>query len=416
VERDTHDIRANAPQIKEIPMRSFALLVLAAVAVTAQARPAAAQVGSVSAPGLEACDWGLVGHFPHLVPQALATNDDGDLLLAADDYRDPLHPSLVVLHSDDRGRSWELADRFQPAGSTATGARGLYADGDGNAFLLAWQQTGNSTRLLLRRSFAGGRAGSWESGEASWPLAVGGAITGSPDGRVYVAYGLGGGAQGIGWRVESALRGVGAFAVEDEFRPTGGRVYSAHPEDIERSANGDLVVAGQLDGDPDEWVVRLRPGRAKVVPWRTIDRFRIADDAQGLVPRAVVALGGGKVMAAGAGAAGSDGSYRWIERWRGGGGTAWSTLEYQRTRGLNTLAHDAVSTSAGVAVLGVAASDRGMVLVMREGAADGSRRRTVLELPGVTHLWSARLATFGRLVYAAATIEGAGVVIGCTER
>src|SRR6185503_13204825 len=158
-------------------------------------------------------------------------------------------------------------------------------------------------------------------------------------------------ASGKGWRVESALRGIGAFTIEDEVT-FGANYGAAMPQDFERRADGTLVVAAQLDGSPDEWVVRTRPARGNAA-WRTIDRFQLTPNAYGLVPRAIVAAPDGRLLVAGLGVrgGGSD-DYLWLERWQNRKGK-WTTAAYQLSPGVTSVAQDAAATRNGVAVLGV---------------------------------------------------------------
>ena len=217
--------------------------------------------------------------------------------------------------------------------------------------------------MILRRSLNGGAAGTWESGETQWPGSAGGALTSDPSGRVYVAFGFAG-PGGVGWRVESALRGIGAFALDDEVRFTG--ASAALPQDFERKADGTLVLAGQLNGSPDEWVVRSRPDGRAGVAWRTIDRFQLTKDAYGLAPRAIVAMPDGRLLVAGLGVrGGGSNDYQWLERWQNARGK-WKTFAYQLATGLRSLAQDAAATRAGVAVLGVGYTERQQAGVARE--------------------------------------------------
>src|SRR5581483_10772620 len=185
---------------------------------------------------------------------ALAATPDGGLLLAADDLTDPSHSALITLRWD-ASSGWQIVDRYLPADASATGARALNVDSQGNAYVLAWEMRGAESVLLIRRSLTGGTAGTWDSSETTWTNAPGGALGSDPSGRVYVAYGFAD-ASGVGWRVESAPHATGSFTVEDELRVPG--VNGVLPEAIARGNDGALYVAGQLDGTPDEWLVRAR--------------------------------------------------------------------------------------------------------------------------------------------------------------
>ena len=390
-------------------MRSYVSCVVAALAALASVPTGA----TAAAPTLKSCRWEPQARYIDLVPRALATTPDGSVLLAADDYSDPAHPAVRVLRGSGDGADWQEVDRFLPAGAAGSGARALHVDADGNAFLLAWVQSSAGTDLVLRRSAAEGAAGTWELADERWPFAVGGALGSDTTGRVYVAYGFAGPA-GIGWRVVSALRGVGAFRVEDEFCPTG-NLTQAVPLDLERAPNGALVVAGQLDGDPDEWVVRqrrLRPnGRPGV--WQTIDRYQLSATSYGLLPRAVVPLAGGGVLAVGAGVPGGQAhDYRWLERRKLGNGNRWITRAYQLVGGQHSEAYDATRAGAGIAVAGIGQSPTGNRLQVRESADNGRTWETVVEVAGVDRN-PAAIAARGASLWIAAVIEGAAVVIGC---
>lgn len=367
---------------------------------------------SVSRASLAGCQWQPIGQFPGLVPRALAVGDDGSIVLAADDVSDANRSVMVTLRQAARGGAWEEVDRYLPAGSTSTGARALHVDGDGNVFVLAWEQRGQEPLLTLRRSFGEGNPGTWETAETHWPLLPGGALASDPGGRVYVAYGFAG-PSGVGWRVESALRGIGAFVVENETRVAG--FYGAAPQDLELSGGGALFLTVQLDGAPDEWVVRSRPLRADGRPgtWRTIDRYRLTPDAYGLAPRAVVPMDDGSLLVAGLGVrgGGSD-DYLWLERSRSARGK-WKTAAFQLTTGRHSFAHDAAATRDGIAVLGVGYSAAGASLVLRESVDGGASWRTALQVAGVTDSWSARLAIGGNSAAVAAAIQGTATVLAC---
>jgi hypothetical protein len=361
---------------------------------------------------LASCRWEPLARFIDLVPRDLVAAPDGTVLLAADDFRDPLRPSVRVLRGSTAGDDWQEVDHFFPDGAYGTGARALHVDADGNTFLLAWVQTSADTELVLRRSFAGGAAGTWETAEQRWQSAVGGALTSDPDGRLYVAYGFAG-SEGIGWRVVSALRGIGAFRGEDEFRPAGGTVYGAVPQAIERAPNGALVVAGQLDGNPDEWVLRQRRLRPNGRPglWHTIDRYKLSATSYGLLPRAVVPLAGNQLVAVGAGTPGGDShDYRWLQRRQQG--KRWVTQSYQVAAGRHSEGHDAVAGGAGVVAVGIGQTAAGNRLVLRESSDGGRTWQTAVELAGVDRS-IARLAARGAALWVTAMIEGATVVIGC---
>jgi hypothetical protein len=363
-----------------------------------------------AADSLESCRWEPLARYIGLVPRAFAASPDGTLLLAGDDYTDPARPALRVLRGDSAG-NWQEADRWLPAGAAGTGVHALHVDAQGNAYLLAWVQTQTGNDLVLRRSFGDGAAGTWQLAEERWPGARTGALTSDPDGRLYVAHSL---AQGIGWRVVSALRGMGAFTVEDEFRPAGARVTGALPLDFERGSDGSLVVAGQLDGEPDEWVVRQsrlrKTGRAA---WQTIDRFRLSATSYGLLPRAVVPLGNGGVVAVGAGVPGGAAhDYRWLGRRRLAAGNRWATQSYQLVAGQHSEAHDAVVGGAGIAAVGIGQTPGGHRLQLRESADNGQTWKTVVELAGVEKL-PARIVASGPSLWVTAVIQGAAVVVGC---
>jgi hypothetical protein len=357
------------------------------------------------------CNWQELGRFPGLVPRAVAIGKDGAVLLAADDFSDPSRSALVVLRRAAAGAAWETVDRYLPTGASSTGVRAMHVDADGNVFVLGWELTSDQSRLLLRRSFGAGTAGTWESGETSWPHSSGGALGSDPGGRLYVAHGTPA-SRSIGWRVESALRGMGAFSLEDEV--TFGTAYgAAAPQDFERQPDGTLVVAGQLDGAPDEWVVRARSPQS--YRWRTIDRYRLTADAYGLVPRAIVAADDGRLLVAGLGVrgGGSD-DYLWLERWQNARGR-WRTFAYQLSPGVTSVAQDAAALPGGVAVLGVGYAPGNAYLVLRESNDGGGRWQTALQVSGVTDPWSARLAVDGDSAVVAASVQGAASVLGCAR-
>jgi hypothetical protein len=398
-------------------MRGLSTLVVAAVAAAAfpigvDAQLTAPSTESASRASLARCQWQAIGQFPKLQPRGIAIGEDGSLLLAADEPGVGGRTLMVILRRPAHGGAWEEVDRFLPAGATSTGARALHVDDDGNVFALAWEARGNNPVLTLRRSFGDGTAGTWETAETHWPLQPGGALASDPSGRVYVAYGFAG-PSGIGWRVESALRGIGAFSVENETRVTG--FDGASPQDLERTANGTLLVAVQLDGNPDEWIVRSRPvlGNGRTLPWRTIDRYQLTRDAYGLAPRAVVSTDDGALLVAGLGVrgGGSD-DYRWIERWRSPRGK-WRTAAFQLATGMHSFAQDAAATRNGVAVLGVGYTATGGRLVLRETTNGGATWRTALQVSDVTDPWSARLAVGGSTAAVTAAIQGAATVLAC---
>lgn len=391
-------------------MRSLVTYAVTALAVLGLPVAGYGQRAASTTTSLGRCDWQPIGQFSHLAPRALAATPDGGLLLAADDLTDSAHSTLVTLRWDPAAASWQEVDRYLPDGSTATGARALHVDADGNAYVLAWERRDDGVDLLLRRSFGAGVSGTWESSEARWPAQAGGALGSDPDGRLYVAYGFAD-PTGIGWRLESALRGIGAFAVEDVLRVSG--VVGAMPQAIARTDNGSLYVAGQLDGAPDQWLVRARTGGARKAAWRTIDRYKLSPTSYGLSPRAVVPLADGRLLVAGLGVrgGGSD-DYEWIERWQGRGGN-WQTRRYQLQSGLTTMALDAAATASGVAVLGIGSTISGVSLVLRETSNSGADAHTVLQLSGVSDLWSARLAIGSRLAAVAASVDGEATVVGC---
>lgn len=400
-------------------MRGLSNLAVAAVAAMAlpfgvDAQVTAPSTDSASRASLAGCQWQPIGQFPTLQPRALAVGEDGSLLLAADDMSVAGRSVMVTLRRPAQGGDWEEVDRYLPAGAASTGARALHVDQDGNVFALAWEQRGNTPLLSLRRSFGEGFRGTWETAETHWPLQPGGALTSDPSGRVYVAYGFAG-PNGIGWRVESALRGIGAFSRENEARIGG--FFGAAPQDLERTANGTLLVAVQLDGTPDEWMVRSRPTRPDGRPstWRTIDRYQLTRDAYGLAPRAVVAMDDGSLLVAGLGVRGrgSD-DYQWLERWRSPRGK-WRTAAYQLSTGHHSFAQDAAATRDGVAVLGVGYTATGGNLVLRESADGGVSWRTALQIGAITDPWSARLAIGGNTAAVAAAIQGAATILACTR-
>jgi hypothetical protein len=363
---------------------------------------------------LAACSWQEIGRFPNLAPRALAAGPDGALLLAADDLSDANHPSLVVLRQPAPGTSWEVVDRYHPAAASSTGAHALHVDADGNVFVLGWLTENSRQALILRRSLNGGLAGTWENGETTWAAAGGGGALGSdPSGRIYVAYGFAD-RSGVGWRVESALRGIGAFAAEDEVTFEG--AFGAAPQDFERKADGTLVVAGQLDGEPDEWVVRSRTPRNGVAgAWLTIDRFELTKNSYGLAPRAIVSTKDGRLLVAGLGVrGGGSNDYQWLERWQNARGK-WKTVAYQLATGYNSFAQDAASTPNGIAVLGVGATPTGSSLVLRESTDGGTHWQTALQLSGIADPWTARLAVSAASAAVSATLQGAAVVFGCNR-
>ena len=380
---------------------------LAALMCVATHAPAAAQ-------SLKNCRWEPQARYIDLVPRAIAASPDGGALLAADDYSNPAQPSVRVLRSTSVGGEWEEVDHFLPAGAAGSGARALHVDAEGNAFLLAWVQTSAGTDLVLRRSLGDGAAGTWETAEERWPGAEGGALTSDPDGRVYVAYGFAG-TEGVGWRVESALRGIGSFRLEDQFLPGPATTLRAIPLDLERAGNGRLVLAGQLDGSPDEWVVRERRPRPNGLPgrWQTLDRYRLSASSYGLLPRAVAPLAGGGVLAVGAGVpGGATHDYRWLERRRVANANRWVTRTYQVVAGQHTEGHDVALAGAGLAVAGIGQAASGNRLQVRESADNGRTWQTVVEVAGVDRS-TAKIAGNPATLWIAAIIEGAAVVIGC---
>jgi hypothetical protein len=391
-------------------MRRLSTFVLAAMAVLGAPLAAHAQIAAsakAAPPTLVGCQWTEIGRLPGIVPRALAFGRDGALLIAADDVANGAHPSLVILRQAVAGAAWERVDTYLPNGALSTGARALHVDDDGNVFALGWRVDDDQSRLVLRRSFGAGVAGTWESAETDWPLSAGGALSSDAEGRIYVAHdaALAG---GIGWRVESALRGIGAFAVDDEVTFAGTR--TAMPHDFERTADGALVVAAQLDGEPDEWVVRSR-GRGGV--WRTIDRYQLAADAYGLAPRAIVPIAGNRLLVAGLGVrGGSHDDYLWIERSQNSRGR-WRTAAYQLQPGATSVAQDAATTPAGVAVLGVGYTSGAANLILRESTDGGARWQTALQVSGVGDPWSARLAVASSSAAVTASIQGSAVVLGC---
>lgn len=397
-------------------MRLFWTYVLAAAsALGAPLASSAQQTERIDAaaakqnPTFVGCPWQELGRFPGLVPRAVAIGRDGATLLAADDVSDPSHSALVVRRQAAAGAAWETVDRYLPAGAASTGARALHVDDDGNVFVLGWEMSNDRSRLVLRRSFGAGNAGTWESAETSWPISAGGALASDPAGRLYVAHGATGNGA-IGWRVESALRGMGAFELEDEVAFAG--YGAAMPQDFERRPDGSFVLAAQLDGSPDEWVVRTRPARDGAA-WRTIDRYQLSSNAYGLAPRAIVPTNDGRLLVAGLGVrgAGSD-DYLWIERWQNPRGR-WRTFAYQLTPGATSVAQDAAATRNGVAVLGVGYATGAAYLMLRESTDGGSRWQTALQVSGVGDPWSARLAVKESSAAVTALVQGAAVVLGC---
>jgi len=393
-------------------MRLLSNLVVAACAALGAPLAVHAQlVAPAKSPqaSLVGCSWQEIGRFPSLAPRALAVGRDGALLLAADDFSDVNHPSLAVLRQPAPGGSWEVVDRYRPAGDS-TGAHALHVDADGNVFVLGWLTENGRQELILRRSLNGGLAGTWENGETTWAAAGGGGALGSdPSGRIYVAYGFAD-SSGVGWRVESALRGIGAFAAEDEVTFEG--ALGAAPQDFERKADGTLVVAGQLDGEPDEWVVRSRNGAGT---WRTIDHFELTKDSYGLAPRAIVATNDGRLLVAGLGVrGGGKNDYQWLERWQNARGK-WKTVAYQLANGYNSFAQDAAATPNGIAVLGVGATPTGNNLVLRESTDGGTHWQTALQLVGIADPWTARLAVSAASAAVSASLQGASVVFGCNR-
>ena len=394
------------------PLYTRALVALAALGLPMAAEAQLAPQTAPAKASLTACNWQPVGAFPGLLPRALAVAPDGVLLLAADDTTAPNGSVAVILRLPAGGGPWEPVDRYLPAGSRATGVRALHVDADGNAFLLAWVQGSASSQLVLRRSFGSGTADTWEDAEARWVLSPGGALTSAPDGRLYVAYGYAG-PGGVGWRVESALRGMGAFALEDDFAVTG--FGAAIPQDLERAPDGTLLVAGQLDGSPaDDWVLRgTQSARNGSSAWRTLDRFKLTPNSYGMTPRAVVAARNGRVLVAGGGVrgGGSD-DYQWLERWQNGRGR-WKTSAFQLAPGLTSLALDATTTRAGIAELGIGFTPSGVMLLLRESTDGGNRWQTVLQVAGITDLWSARLAVGDQGAAVTASVQGGAAVIAC---
>jgi hypothetical protein len=394
-------------------MRPLSNLVVAVLAALGAPLAAHAQLASAPAksaqPALVGCSWQEIGRFPNLAPRALAIGSDGALFLTADDFTDATHPALITLRQPAPDANWETVDRFLPSGAQGSGARALHVDDDGNVFVLGWLTAADRQQLILRRSFGDGAAGTWESAEAQWPASAGGALGSDRDGRIYVAYGFTGPA-GVGWRVESALRGIGAFAPEDEATFSG--PFGAAPQDFERQADGTLIVAGQLDGNPDEWVVRSRRDGAA---WRTIDRYRYDRDSYGLAPRGIVSTPDGRLLVAGLGVRGGGANdYQWLERWQNARGK-WKTVAYQLANGFNAFAQDAAATRNGVAVLGVGATSTGSSLVLRESTDGGTRWQTALQLAGITDPWTARLAVSAASAAVTASLQGAAVVIGCNR-
>ena len=389
-------------------------LVTYAVAATAALGLFAASALASQA-SLASCNWQPIGQFPNIAPRALAVTPDGGLILAGDDLSDPVHTALTTMRWDGPGSGWHVIDRYLPSGSNASGARSLLVDRDGNAFVLAWEMHGNTTDLILRRSFAGGDAGSWETSETRWTAGNGGALASDTDGRIYVAYGFAD-ASGVGWRVESALRGMGAFRAEDEQRS--GNATAAIPQTMQRAANGSLYVATQLNGSPDTWVVRARQtgGAHTKAAWQTIDTYSLAPNSYGLAPRAIVTLAN-RILVAGYGVrgAGAD-DYQWIERWQSGNGR-WQMRRYQVESGRTTMAQDAVATpGGGAAVLGVGITAHGMQLVLRESGAAMQNEQIVLAVDGITDLSAARIAIGSGLAGIVASVEGKATVLRCALR
>ncbi|HEV8242350.1 MAG TPA: hypothetical protein VGS57_23490 [Thermoanaerobaculia bacterium] len=395
-------------------LSNLALAALAALGVPLAAHAQLVAPAKSPKASLAGCAWTEIGRFPNLAPRGVAAGPDGSLFLAADDLTDAAHPMLVVLRQSAPGAAWEGVDRYRPTGVDSSGARALHVDADGNVFVLGWKTENDRQQLFLRRSLNGGLAGTWESGDETWPATPGGALGSDGSGRIYVAYGFAD-SGGIGWRVESALRGIGAFAPEDEVTFSG--PFGAAPQDFERKADGTLVVAGQLDGNPDEWVVRSRPtprGNAAGV-WRTIDRFELAPNSYGLAPRAIVATSDGRLLVAGLGVrGGGQDDYQWLERWQNARGK-WKTVAYQLATGFNSFAQDAAATAAGVAVLGVGYTAAGATLVLRESSDGGSHWQNALQLAGITDPWTARLAVSAKSAAVAASLPGAAVVLGCNR-
>lgn len=397
-----------------------AVLALLALLTVPPARGALAM--EMAAPLRGGCadgGWTVLTPLEGFVVEDLAVAPDGEVFLTGVVAQGNGTTRFATARSRDGGARWEWVDVYSPAPAASAGGHALYAAAGGSVYALGWERVDGLVRPLLRKSDRGGFGTWWTSftGENGQRL---GALAGDGAGQVYLALGHGPGA--VGWVLQSAFQGEGLWTVEDDYRSLEPRLSFALPRGLAVDPDHGLVAVGQLNGDPDRWVVRHQPSSGAA--WETVDRFEYSPSAYGLAPATVAFAGRGRrLVVSGYGVAGNgEDDYHWLSRWarvpaldQGRGQEAWRTSRFQLEPGRSSFALDSATDLQGrLLVAGTAEGRDGSTLVVRRSSSPG-RWEPLLELPGLSSRWQARVAVGpdGR-VWAAAMAEGAAVVLACT--
>ncbi|HVS02066.1 MAG TPA: hypothetical protein VMT16_04785 [Thermoanaerobaculia bacterium] len=397
-------------------------LAAAAAAQSTETRPGRDTAGSEEAAeeDISQCEWYDAASLPGIEVRDLAAAPGDALFLTGDAATAHGGAELVTLRSFDGGGTWEEVDRFVLPGGQDAGAHALEVDADGHLFVLGWSTIDGVPHALIRRSFAAGDPGTWETSEATWPWALLGALDSDGRGRVLLALGFAG-PEGVGWRVLSSPRAVGSWRTDDLYQPELPGVTAAVPHDLEPADDGSVLLVGQLEGTPQRWVSRYLPGRWTALrgesrEWTTVDLFELGSASYGLAAAAALPLrGGGAVVAGwGVGGGGAD-DYAWITRRTGPAMGSWVTDAFQLVPGLSAFALDGEATVGGaLLLLGVAQHAEGWQLVLQRSEDSGVGWQEILVRGGIANSWSGELTVVeGVGLFVAATARGVTTVLAC---
>lgn len=363
------------------------------------------------------CAWEMAFDFDLFSFADIAVDRSGRLI-ATGSVSLPGDPQrLLTLLSDDGGSSWRVADVFPVDGSFEASGHRLDVDGDGSIYVLAWMSDEEGYVVFLRRGDPTGEQ--WQTSEQRWKGAQLGALRSDRRGRVHVALGFASPELGVGWTVESAPGAVGRFRVEDVFVPDVARVFTVIPRDIEQANDGSFWVSGQINGEPDRWVTRMRAPRRGSrfgARWRTVDLFELSATSYGLSAAAVVPLPGGQAFVAGFGVeGGARQDYQWLERTVSSKEDPTGGTSFQLEPGFHSMALDATLDPAHhLLVAGTASGVGGNRLQVRRSRDRGASWDTLLSLQGNTSPWNVRIAAGpDGDIYVGGGLDTAGVILRC---
>lgn len=375
--------------------RSTIAAILTLLITLALAPPSAAAISRAPAPEAGGCasgGWTVPAVFEQFVAQDLAVSPTGALFLTGVEPQGDGTTLLATARSTDGGESWEWVDVFSFYPDESAGGHALYAAPDGAVYALGWAYNRGQRRLVLRKSESGAPRSWWTSNEWNATMELG-ALTGDTAGEVYVVLGYAGPA-GKGWVLQSAFEGEGAWTEEDDFQVKDPAVYSVYPLNAVLDPDHGLLVTGQLNGDPDRWVVRHQESFG--APWRTIDLYAYSGQSYGLAAATAAFAAGGDgatILVAGYGVqGGTSHDYRWLVRrapvaaFAGPPGEdPWKLNAYQLQAGRSSFGLDTAVDGAGqVLVAGTAGDAGGTNLVIRRSVGGGEAWQDLLVLPGVT--------------------------------